>query len=151
MLLKKKRRKKMKKTNEELLKFFGLKVGDKIKVDGYYYPFVIVEENGKIFAKRENSLSSWDYYDIGKLTNVLLNREYEIIKPKKIGELICDGMLCRKCPLRAIECDAKGKTLYEALENYKKYLNSFNGSLKPFEKALIGAIKVELDKDVEVE
>lgn len=139
----------MKKTNKELLQFFGLKVGDKIKVEGYYYPFVIVEENGKIFAKRKiNYLYSWNYYDVGTLPDVLLNRDYEIIKPKKIGELICDGMLCRKCPLRAIECDAKGKTLYEALE---KYLNSFNVPLKPFEKAFIDALKVELDKDVEVE
>ena len=31
----------MKKTNEEILDFFGLKVGNEIKVDSYYYPFVI--------------------------------------------------------------------------------------------------------------
>ncbi len=143
----------MKKTNEEILQFYGLKVGDKIKVDGYYYPFVIVEENGKIFAKRKiNYLYSWDYYNVGTFNDVLLNRDYEIITPKKkIGDMKCSEIKCSKCPLRAIDCDAKGKTLYEALENYKKYLNSFNGSLKPFEKALIGAIKVELDKDVEVE
>jgi len=135
----------MKKTNEEILQFYGLKVGDKIKVDGYCYPFVIVEENGKIFTKRENCLSSCDY------TSVLLNCDYEIITPKKkVGELICDEMLCKKCPLRAIVCDANSKTLYEALENYKKYLNGFDSHLKPFEKTFIDAIKAELDKDVEI-
>lgn len=146
----------MKKTNEELLQFFGLKVGDKVKVKGYYYPFVIDEENGKIFAKREKFLSSWDYYDIGKLTNILLNDEgdtdfeYEVVKPKKkIGEMKCDEMLCRKCPLRAIDCDDEAKTLYEALEIYRKHLNNYNGSLEPFEKTIIDAIKVELDKEVQ--
>lgn len=138
------------KTNERLLQFLGLKVGDKIKVEGYYYPFVIVEENDIIFAKRENCLSGWDFYDVGALTNILLTCDYEIIKlKKKLGDMKCDEMSCNECPLRAIDCDAKGKTLYEALENYKKYLNSFNGSLKPFEKTIIDAIKVELDKEVQ--
>ena len=137
----------MKKTNEELLQFYGLKVGDKVKVSGYYYTFVIVEENGKIFAKRENCLYSWDY------TSVLLNCEYEIVKhKKKIGELTCDEMLCRKCPLRAVDCDiTSSRTLYESLEKYIEDLNSFDSSLKPFEKAFIDALKVELDKEVEVE
>ena len=140
----------MKKTSKELLEFFGLKVGDKIKVDGYHYPFVIFVRDGEIFAKRENGFYT-DYYNTGTLTDVLLNCEYKIItSKKKLGEMKCNEMLCRKCPLRAIDCDAKGKTLYEALENYKKYLNGFNGSLKPFEKAFIDAIKVELDKDVEI-
>jgi len=132
----------MKKTNEELLKFFGLKVGDKIKVDGYYYPFVIVEENGKIFAKRKiNYLYSWDYYD-WTLLDVLLNREYEIIKPKKIGELICDEMLCRKCPFRAICGDSpSGETLSEIFETHEKELKDV--------KEKLNAIKAELDKDVE--
>ena len=53
-------------------------------------------------------------------------------------------MLCSKCPLRAIYCDiTSSRTLYESLE---KYLNSFNSSLKPFEKTFIDALKVELDK-----
>ena len=138
----------MKKTNVELLQFFGLKIGDKIKVDGYYYPFVIGEENGKIFAKRENSLSSCDYYDIGKLTDVLLNCEYEIVKPKKIGEMKCSEMACKDCPLRTIDCDINSRTLNEALEIFIEDLNSFNSSLKPFEKALIDAIKVELDRNM---
>lgn len=140
----------MKKTNEELLQFFGLKVGDKIKVDGYRYPFVIVEENSKIFAKPENCVSRWDCYDVGALINVLLNNEYEVVKPKKkLGEMKCDEMVCRKCPLRAINCDAKGKTLCEALENYRKNLKGFDGSLKPFENTFIALIKAELDKEVE--
>ena len=34
----------MKKTNEELLQFFGLKIGDKIKVDGYYWALLLLNE-----------------------------------------------------------------------------------------------------------
>ena len=132
----------MKKTNVELLEFFGLKIGDKVKIKGFTKSFVIVEENGKIFAKRENCLYSWDY------TSVLLNCEYEIVKPKKIGEMKCSEMACKDCPLRIIDCDINSRTLNEALEIYIEDLNSFNSSLKPFEKALIDAIKVELDRDV---
>ena len=131
---------------KEILDFFGLKVGDKVRVDGYYYPFVIGEKNGKIFA------TSWNYYDdydIGKLTDVLLNCEYEIIKhKKKIGEMKCSEMACKDCPLRTIDCDINSRTLNEALEIFIEDLNSFNSSLKPFEKALIDVIKVELDRDV---
>ena len=139
----------MKKTDEDLLEFFGLKVGDKIKVDGYYYPFVIFVKDGEIFAKRENCLSSWDYYNTAILTDVLLNCEYEIITPKKkLGEMKCEEMLCKNCPLRAVNCDIDSSTLYEVLETYEKDLNSFS-TLKPFEKALFDAIKAELDKEVE--
>jgi len=147
----------MKKTNEELLQFFGLKIGDKVKIKGFTKSFVIVEEYGKIFAKRENCLSSWDYYDIGKLADVLLICDYEVIKPKKkVGELICDEeMICINCPLKAISCSYNNDTLYEQLEKYIEDLNSFSSPLKPFEKAFIDALKVELkvelDKEVEVE
>ena len=138
----------MKKTNEELLQFFGLKVGDKVKVSGYYYTFVIVEEDGEIFAKRENGLSSWNYYNTWTLTDVLLNCDYEIVKPKKIGEMKCSEMACKDCPLRTIDCDINSRTLYDALEKYIEDLNSFDSSLKPFERAFIDAIKVELDKEI---
>ena len=145
----------MKKTNEELLQFFGLKIGDKIKVDGYYCPFVIDEENGIQYFEEFEEIgykgykgicTSWDIIDF---IHKLIGNEYEIIKPKKkIGEMKCDEMLCSKCPLRAVDCDiTSSRTLYESLE---KYLNSFNSSLKPFEKTFIDAIKVELDKDVEI-
>ena len=140
----------MKKTNEELLQFFGLKVGDRVKIECFTNPFVIREESGIQYAEeiRKDCQfgSTWDIIDF---IRQLPGYDYEIITPKKkVGELICDEMLCRKCPLRAIDCDAKGKTLYEALENYKKYLNGFDSHLKPFEKAFIDAIKAELDKDV---
>ena len=140
----------MKKTNEELLKFFGLKIGDKVKIKGFTKPFVIIEESGKIFVRREYCLHSWDYYDVGTLTDILLNCDYEIIKPKKkLGELICDEeMICIKCPLKTINCSYNNDTLYEQLEDYKKSILSF-GDLKPHEKTFIDALKPALDKDVE--
>lgn len=145
----------MKKTSNELLQFFGLKIGDKIKVDGYYCPFVIDEENGIQYFEEFEEIgykgykgicTSWDIIDF---IHELIGNEYEIIKPKKkIGDMKCEGMLCSKCPLRAIDCNATGKTLYEALEIYRKQLNDYNGSLEPFEKTFIDAIKAELNKDV---
>lgn len=133
----------MKKTNEELLQFFGLKIGDKIKVDGYYHPFVIGEENGNIFAKRENCLSSWDYYDIGTLTDVLLNCDYKTITPKKkLGEMKCGEIFCSKCPFRTIcEDCAPSETLSEIFEAHEKKLKDV--------KEKLNAIKAELDRNVE--
>ncbi len=133
------------KTNEELLQFYGLKVGDKVKVSGYYYTFVIVEENGKIFAKRENCLSSWDYYDVWTLTDVLLNNEYEVVKPKKkLGEMKCGEINCFECLFHTIcEDFASGETLSEIFETREKRMLELREKLN--------AIKAELDKDVEEE
>ena len=144
----------MKKTNEEILQFYGLKVGDKIKVDGYYYPFVIVEESGIQYVKSNWTCGS--RCNIIDFIHKLLGNNYEIIKPKKkVGELICDEeIICAKCPLKAISCSYNNDTLYEQLEKYIEDLNSFSSPLKPFEKAFIDALKVELkvelDKEVEI-
>ena len=136
----------MKKTNEEILDFFGLKVGDEIKVDSYYYPFIIVKENSKIFV-----INCSSHYEVVTLIRILLNNEYEIVKPKKkVGEMKCGEINCYECPLRAIDCNTiSSRTLYESLEKYLNNFNSFNSSLKPFEKALIDALKKELEKEVE--
>ncbi len=142
----------MKKTNEELLEFFGLKVGDKVKIEGYDKPFVIFEKSGIQYVEemsKDRICSTWDIIDF---IRALLRTEYEVIAPKKkVGELICDKIFCIKCPLRAIDCEKLSITLYEALEKYLNNFNSFNSSLKPFEKAFIDALKAELDKDVEEE
>ena len=131
----------MKKTNEELLQFFGLKIGDKVKIKGFTKSFVIVEEYGKIFAKRENCLSSWDYYDIGKLADVLLICDYEIIKPKKkLGEMKCGEINCSECPFRTICGDSpSGETLSEIFETHEKRMLELREKLN--------AIKAELDKE----
>ena len=68
------------------------------------------KENGKIFVENCSS-----HYDVVTLIRILLNNEYEVVKPKKkIGDMKCEGMLCSKCPLRAIYCDiTSSRTLYE--------------------------------------
>ena len=139
----------MKKTNKELLQFFGLKVGDKVKIEGFTNPFVIFEESGIQYVNWICN-SAIIKLDIIDFIHKLLGNEYEIIKPKKkVGELICDEeIICAKCPLKAINCSYNNDTLYEQLESYKKSILSF-GDLKPFEKAFIDALKAELDKDVE--
>ena len=145
----------MKKTSNELLQFFGLKIGDKIKIEGFINPFVIFEDSGIQYVEETGKnwipISARKKWGIIAFIHELLGNEYEIIKPKKkIGEMKCDEMLCRKCPLRAVDCDIDSSTLYEVLEKYEKDLNFYN-PLKPFEKAFIGALKAELEKEVEVE
>jgi hypothetical protein len=136
----------MKKTNKELLQFFGLKVGDRVKVEGFINSFVIFEKSGIQYVEEMNKNWISNSRDIIDFIHKLLGNEYEIIKPKKkVGEIKCSEMACNKCPLRTIKCDINSNTLYEQLENYEKNLTSFY----PFEKAFINALKVELDKDVE--
>ena len=134
----------MKKTNEELLQFFGLKVGDNIKVDGYSYPFVIFVKDGEIFAKRENGFS-WDYYNTGTLTDVLLNCDYEIITPKKkLGEMKCIEINCYECPFSTIcEDGASSETLSEIFETHEKRMLELREKLN--------AIRTKLDKEAEEE
>lgn len=140
----------MKKTNKELLQFFGLKVGDRVKVEGFINSFVIFENSGIQYVEEMNKNWISNSRDIIDFIHKLLGNEYEIIKPKKkVGEIKCSEMACIKCPLRAIDCEKLSITLYEQLEDYKKSILSF-GDLKPFEKTFIDAIKVELDKDVEI-
>ena len=143
----------MKKTDEDLLEFFGLKVGDKIKVEGFINPFVIFEDRGIQYVEEigykgyKGICTSWDIIDF---IHKLIGNDYEIIKPKKkLGELKCsDVNRCRNCPLGLIHCwCVSNKTLYENL----KIKTNATLPLKPFEKTFIDAIKAELDKDVEEE
>lgn len=136
----------MKFTSEDLLKAMGLKIGDVIKTSVGDI-FEIVKDDNFIYLYLKND----EGRAIGsKQSRYLINLEFEILPPvKKVGDMRCNKILCRKCPLRAIDCNASGKTLYEALEKHIKYLNGFNDSLKPFEKTFIASIKAELDKEVQ--
>jgi hypothetical protein len=133
----------MKFTSEDLLKAMGLKIGDVIKTSVGDIFEIVKDDFIYLYLKNdEGRATDWQ-------SSYLINLEFEIITPKKkIGDMKCDEMLCRKCPLKAIDCDARGKTLYEALEIYRKHLNNYNGSLEPFEKTIIASIKAELDKEV---
>ena len=74
----------MKFTSEDLMKAMGLQVGDKIKIDlGYTFEIV---QNGKIISLE--SLGEGYYTDL----EFLVDTEFEILpRPKRIGELKCDG------------------------------------------------------------
>ena len=134
----------MKKTNEEILEFFGLRVGDKVKIEGFAYPLVIFEESGIQYVA-----GNWicNYagikLDIIDFIHKLLGNDYEIIKhKKKLGEVQCNEIKCFECPFRAICGDSpSGETLSEIFETHEKRMLELREKLN--------AIRTKLDKDVE--
>ena len=138
----------MKKTNEELLQFFGLKVGDKVKIEGSTSVYNIFKEDE--VCEENDKYKHIDYWSTASFGVYLISRNYEIITPKKkVGELTCDEMSCKNCPIKVINCCLRSNdTFYKRLESYKKEVLSI-GDLKPYEQAFFDSIKTELDKEVE--
>ena len=140
----------MQKTNRELAEFYGIEVGDTIKVfkeDGDVWGIFLVGDLDamcplKVGYHIEGQVAAMDIYHIGK-------RRYEIIKPKKkLGETCCcDYMHCSKCPLCVLNCNCVAKddrwSLYRLLNEvcYCYGMKSDN--------PIYLALRAELDKEVE--
>jgi len=92
----------MKKTDKELLEFFGLKVGDRVKIDCYQKLFVIIEENIPLF-----------------MLTVSTN-EYEIVKPI---HAICEDGVSGKTLSEIFETHEK------ELKDVKEKLNAIKAEL----------------------
>lgn len=123
----------MKKTfkdlHENLLTFFGLKVGYKIKL----------VDTGKVAIVKENYLRFEGY---GTDFFNLIDKEYEIITTKKVGELKCRSILCELCPLRMFDCDFDDdKTLNELWNKIKED--------KYVDQEIFDLIDKRLEKEVE--
>ena len=133
----------MKKTNVELLEFFGLKVGDKVRVedDKSVYNILKEDEVCEEYDKYKH-INCWSTTSFG---SYLINRNYEVIKPKKkLGEMKCIEINCYECPFHTIcEDGVLGKTLSEIFETHEKRMLELREKLN--------AIKAELDKEGEVE
>lgn len=137
----------MQKTNKELAEFYGIKVGDVVKIydqsgiSDYDLTFnVVLRDDIKLIRTDLRNGTEFDPW-------VLADRRYEVIKHKKIyGDLKCkDFHDCTECPLRAFGCtNTAGNTLYGVLEEacVRRYGLSTN---HPIYKAF----KAELDKEVE--
>lgn len=149
----------MKKTNEEILDFLGLKVGDIIKIidrhgDGdiaFWEIHRIEFSNGHLYLHfisdsvdgKDCVNSLFDFED-------LLTNEYEIVTLKRVGDMKCGkknpiDIDCSTCPLRPLHCTGSHgyeNTLYEMLDNM--YTNVFMSKDSPTYKAF----KAELDKEV---
>ena len=116
-------------TSEELAKLLGIKIGDKIKFS-----------NGRIVDVIKDYVL--DFHPLKASLYVIIDEEFEIVQPKKkIGDLICIDVGCKKCPLCAIQCKGGTRgTLYNTLEE------TFD-DIKDDE--IYNILKSRLDKEVE--
>lgn len=119
----------MKKTLKEFLAFFGVKEGDVVKLD-----------NGRTYKiNTENGIPTLgDHHPL----HALLDEEYEIVKPTKVGYLRCGSLKCDDCPLVYLECAPvpEGTSLYDGLNII------FNNKT---DNPLYKLVRKELDKNVD--
>lgn len=97
-----------------MLDALGVKVGDIVIIDNDEYK---VEEEEKYYILINNIVK--------RGVSGLLTNAYKIVIPKKKkGELICENMLCRSCPLQALNCncDDVKRNLYKQLEYLKEVM-----------------------------
>lgn len=96
-------------TTEDLIKNMGLQVGDTIKFETdiwelmfdekhNLYMFVLLRDKSHCFAPA-----------------YLLDKDFDILpRPKKVGDLLCDEVECKECPLRALcRCGQSRFSLFE--------------------------------------
>ena len=144
----------MRKTNKEIAEFYGVKVGDIVRVyrnrydtDGGVYDeyTVITDVDGDIVL--HNKLG----YSFELLYGISIKR-YEVFKPKKKrGDLFkCkDFKKCSDgCPLKGLSCnlglvECSEDSLYEILEKTCSYYGFDT------DHPIYKAFKAELDKEVE--
>lgn len=142
----------MKKSNKEILDSLGLKVGDRVKIlncDFCDYFVIKKGKDGFEYAESVHSYRPCNTWYLQTLASILLEYEYEIVKPKKkLGDMKCGEMSCNECPFISFDCsewrlnstnvvkNIPKATLYEVLEGFMTIYN--------FEK-----IREELDKEVE--
>ena len=119
----------MKKTLKEFLDFFGVKEGDIIELNNNKYVVHLTNHNMPILG-------------VDLPLQVLIDEEYKIITPTKVGDLRCGCIKCDDCPLVYLECAPvpEKSTLYEGLKII------FNNKT---DNPIYRLVKKELDKDVD--
>lgn len=143
----------MQKTNKELAEFYGIKVGDVVKIydqsgiSDYDLTFNVVLRDGikliRTDLRRGTKFDPW----------ILADRRYEVIEPKKkVGETKCgDYDKCSNCPLYYLHGCKDGstdgnETLYDLI-NTAFYMKTGNKTYA--DHPIYKAFKAELDKEVE--
>lgn len=140
----------MQKTNRELAEFYGIEVGDTVKIyepSGELYGEFLVKDLDamcplQVIKCREQWVCAIKLTQIG-------TQNYEVIKPKKkFGETTCcDYMFCSECPLCILNCESVFRhnewPLYRILNEvcHEAGMKSDNPVYLTF--------KAELDKEVE--
>lgn len=120
----------MKKTLKEFLDFFGVKEGDIIELNNNKYVLRLAGNNVPTLGA-----------DLP--LQILVDEEYKIITPTKIGDLKCEKYVrCEDCPLGYLDCNtwSESVTLYECLDEIFN-----NDKNNPIYKL----VKKELDKNVD--
>ena len=119
----------MKFTSKQLAGTLGVKIGDKIKVSDMVY------EVTRDYVLKDDENYYWGLF-------LLIDEEYEIVKPKKkVGDTICREICCYNCPLKMLDCpDNNNRTLFEKLEMVHEEYN---------DKEIYDILKARLDKEVE--
>ena len=86
----------MKKTNEDILKFFGLKIGDTVKL--YNRCFKVGTVGGVLTLGTT------------PLLGALVGNEYEVLSDN-LGDRACADVPCDTCPLRHLDCGCNDPTM----------------------------------------
>ena len=116
-------------TSKELAKAMGIKVGDKVK--NIYGDIGVVTKDYKVD------------FNFCKLTlSVFVDEEMEILpRKKKVGDLICEDVGCKDCPLRIMRCDKmRNENLYGNLVYMFEGVN---------DDELYNILEARLDKEIE--
>ena len=136
----------MKFTSEDLMKYMGLQVGDRIKVkfdvcSPYYQDTtnticeIVKNISGHILIINENHQALFIHN--------LVDIDFEILpRPKRVGELKCNDISCTQCPLKCMCMGNFGTNLYDNLEHYKD-------EQEIFDQEIYDLLKTRLDKVVE--
>ena len=134
----------MKFTSEDLMKAMGLAVGDRIKVKTY-------DNFEEVFETYEVMQKAGDTYlqsiDCGFIDSFayLIDQDFEILpRPKRVGDLKCEELDCRNCPIRVICLEDRhiSNSLYFNLELYN------NDQCINFDQEIYDILKKRLDKEV---
>lgn len=143
----------MRKTANELLEFLGLKIGDRVKVEGATLTVRRWNNWGVILFRHETNTKYW----LG--LHDLCTREYQIIEDKmRVGDTCCGeySSNCNECPIGkwgllcpgllknpGTETKVSETKLYNILELYeKKY---------PRTQYITDIIKKELEEELKYE
>ena len=118
----------MKFTSEDLARLLGIKIGDKIR-----------NSKGEVADVVEGYILDFHPFRIGLYS--IVDEEFEILPQKmKVGENICEEMVCDECPLHRLNCPVGfTKSLYETLKDWYE-INK--------DKELYDILKLRLDKEV---
>lgn len=129
----------MLKTSKDLMEWFGLKVGDKIRINDKEDIYIVK------LNEYDEPICQDEYTKIKFPMTYLINRKVEILpRPKRVGDKFCIEMECKQCPLRSIACD---KDVID-IEDYDLY-SILDGYLKrELDQEIYDLLKARLDKEI---